>query len=86
MTNQVQRILEIERYDPLTGSRACRHPQVLQFKGFEEHRDEIDEDFHEKQCLNCLFKMVQEKRKLVRQMCCVGRKNNIPGEGKAWRL
>ena len=32
------------------------------------------------------FGMVQEKRKLVRQMCCVGRKNNIPGEGKAWRL
>ena len=52
MTNQVQRILEFERYDPVTGSRACRHPQVLQFKGFEEHRDEIDEDFQEEQCLN----------------------------------
>ena len=85
MTNQVQRTLDTERYDPLTGSRACRLPQVLQFKGFEEHWDEIDEDFQEAQCLNELFKMVQEKRKLVGQMCCVGCKNNIPGEGKAWR-
>lgn len=51
---QVQRILEIEKYDPLTGSWACRHPQVLQQtlvqgKG---HREEIDEDFQGEQCLN----------------------------------